>query len=171
MKSQDRSWYEHLRDSVLQANNKGEIKKLNTISNSYPNIDSESYVKDTKLLSSLDFKHGFKASNWLKIYLKSPVMTLRDGIQMLRATSNNENLIKDVLHGYSVLDIVKYKIPVHYILGRHDELTSGVIAAKYFETIEAPQKGLHWIENAGHMPDTDNPSAFFSAIHKIITGL
>jgi len=59
-------------------------------------------------------------------------------------------------------------VPVYYILGRHDEMTSSIIAAEYFETIKAPKKGLYWIEDAGHLPDTDNPSAFSNAIKDII---
>lgn len=47
-------------------------------------------------------------------------------------------------------------------------MTSSIIAAEYFETIKAPKKGLYWIEDAGHLPDTDNPSAFSNAIKDII---
>ena len=50
-------------------------------------------------------------------------------------------------------------------------MTSSVIAAEHFEKIKAPKKGLFWIEDAGHLVDTDNPSAFFSIMKKIILQL
>ena len=49
--------------------------------------------------------------------------------------------------------------------------TQSTAAAEYFETINAPQKGLYWIEDAGHMIDTDNPSAFWSTIKEITSQL
>jgi len=76
-----------------------------------------------------------------------------------------------VLFGYDISNVKEYTVPIYYILGRHDTMTPSTIVAEYFETIHAPEKGLYWIENAGHLPDTDNPSAFFSAIREIITQL
>ena len=167
----DRSWYEYLKNAVLKSKNKRDIKKINAVNDSYPNIDRRKYFRDTILLSRLDFKYGYKANDFTKIYRKSPIMTLRDGIQMLNSVNNNKNLIKDVLYDYSILDIVEYKLPIYYILGRHDELASGALAEKYFQTIIAPKKDLYWIEDAGHMLETDNPSSLFKTVHKIISAL
>jgi len=44
-------------------------------------------------------------------------------------------------------------------------------AAKYFEKINAPQKGLYWIENAGHATDIDNPADFCKAAKEVVTRL
>ena len=83
----------------------------------------------------------------------------------------NQKLYGEVLFGYDIRNIKEYQLPLYYILGRHDEMTSSTLAAQYFETISAPKKGLYWIEDAGHLMDTDNPSAFFSAIREITTQL
>jgi hypothetical protein len=42
------------------------------------------------------------------------------------------------------------------------------IASEYFDSIEVPKKGCYWIESAGHMTDTDNPSDFFNVVNNII---
>ena len=41
----------------------------------------------------------------------------------------------------------------------------------FHQKINAPQKRLFWIENAGHVADLDNPTEFFVAIKGIIMQL
>ena len=73
------------------------------------------------------------------------------------------------LTDYSIWDTTEYDVPVFYILGRDDWQVPSSLAAEYFERINAPRKGLYWIENAGHQTDIDNPKDFFKAVREIIT--
>ena len=104
-----------------------------------------------------------------EIYASSPTWTKEDEINSETVEMFNAKLYAEVLFDWEVNEKETYSVPVYYILGRYDEMTSSIIAAEYFETIKAPEKQLYWIEDAGHLLDTDNPSAFFSAIKEIIT--
>jgi len=165
--AQDRSWYEHLKAAVLKSGEQEDIEKIGGINDNFPNIACGEYFKEYFLLGELGFKYDFMANDVFELYSKSPIMTSKDEIQMNDIEEFNQKLYEEVLFGYDIRNVKEYQVPVYYVLGRHDEMTSSAIAAEYFETIQAPQKGLYWIEDAGHLMDTDNPSVFFSAIKEI----
>jgi len=99
------------------------------------------------------------------------IFCISDTIQMLRMFSNRKTkpkLMIEMCYGCDFSKIKNYQLPIYYILGRNDEWTTSTIAAEYFETIQAPKKELYWIENAGHMVDTDNPAAFWGIIKEIV---
>jgi pimeloyl-ACP methyl ester carboxylesterase len=129
----------------------------------------EKYIKATATLSNLELKYGYKTNDIKKILRKSPHMGLRDGMMFMQTDKLTARLVGDVERTYDIQDVIEYQVPIFYILGRHDAWTSSTVAAEYFEIISAPQKGLFWIEDAGHMVDTDNPSAFWKAIEEIIS--
>jgi len=166
--TQDRSWYEHLKALVLKSGDQEDIKAICSVNDNFPNIDRQEFVITSALLGELEYKYGFRANDVFELYNKSPIMTSEDEIQLSQSEEFNRKLVDEVFIGYDIGNVKEYQVPVYYVLGRHDEWTTSTIAAEYFETIQAPKKGLYWIEDAGHLPDTDNPSAFFKAIKEII---
>jgi len=170
---QHRMWFEHLKSAVMKAGDKKDLKKIATVDENFPNIPKDEFVKQTIMLTGLESKYGYTAVDYLKLYRKSPTIALRDSIQLVGMNNGSkisQKLLGDVYHGTDISGIKEYKVPIYYILGRHDEWTPSAIVAEYFETIQAPKKGLYWIEDAGHFMDTDNPSAFFGAIKEMILG-
>ena len=167
---QERSWCKHYKDAVLKFGNKKDIKKMEHLSNTiFTNISRAEYALLVPMISSLEYKYGYKAIDWMKIYRKSPIFSFfRDGPLMMSAEKFNQNLIGE-LFDFDISNIGEYQTPIYYILGKQDEWTASKIAAEYFETIKAPKKEIYWIENAGHMMDIDNPSAFFGTIKKVVS--
>jgi pimeloyl-ACP methyl ester carboxylesterase len=168
--TQDRNWYEYVKSAVLKSDAQEDIEKINSINDQFPNIACEEYFKQYTLISELGFKYtSFMINDVFELYSKSPIWTSEDEIQAGSIEAFNKKLYEEVLFGYDICHIKEYQVPIYYILGRHDEMTSSVITAEYFETIHAPKKGIYWIENSGHLIDTDNPSVFFDIIKEIIT--
>ncbi|MGL5616854.1 MAG: alpha/beta fold hydrolase [Sarcina sp.] len=58
----------------------------------------------------------------------------------------------------------EYKLPIYYILGENDWQTPYTIASEYFQKIDAPNKKLYLIKNAGHMTMVDNKDDFLKAL-------
>jgi len=167
--TQDRSWYEHLKALVLKSGEQEDIEKFFSVNDNFPNLARQEFVKASFLLGELEYKYGFRANDVFELYSNSPIWTPEDELQIARSEELNQKLYGEVFFGYDIRAIKEYHVPVYYVLGRRDEWTTSTIAAGYFETIQAPKKGLYWIEEAGHLVDTDNPSAFFGAIKEIIT--
>jgi len=160
--SQERHWYKWLKEHARGR----DVKKMEKVPADFPN--TKDYEKGYDILEWLEMKYGFAAADFMKIYRKSPIMTLKSGMMMGVGPKIHKKWLLEVAPTYSILDTTQYECPVYYVLGRNDQWTTSTIAADYFETIQAPKKGLYWIEDTGHMVDTDNPEAFSDTIRKII---
>ncbi|MCL2357376.1 MAG: alpha/beta hydrolase [Defluviitaleaceae bacterium] len=169
--SQDKNWYENLKETIARSGKKSDKRKLATVNEAYPNLPKQEYVKSHITLCDLEYKYGFKKTDYVNLYRKSPLLTLRCLIQMIQTARGGkayQSLIGELYYGFDITGIKEYETPVCCILGRNDEWTSSRTAAEYFDAIQAPKKQLHWIDDAGHMVDTDNPEKFFCALAKII---
>jgi len=166
--TQSRSWYEQLKAAVVKSGEEEDIKKLRSVDTNFPSIAREDYFDAYFSLGELGLKYDFAANDISEIYGNSPIWTPEDELQVSHIEQLNKKLYEEVLFGYDIRDVKAYQTPIYYVLGRQDEMTSSTLAAEYFETITAPKKGLYWIENAGHLVDTDNPSAFFRIVKEIL---
>lgn len=64
---------------------------------------------------------------------------------------------------FSQLDLTAYKsfaMPVFFLLGRHDRQVPSMLAASYFESIDALCKRLIWFESSGHNPPFEEAQKF-----------
>ncbi|MCL2446375.1 MAG: alpha/beta hydrolase [Oscillospiraceae bacterium] len=168
---QHKTWFEHLKAAVKESDNKKHAKKIAAVPEDFPSLPKDEFVKHTIMLTALESKYGFQAVDFVQLYRKSPLAKPKDMIQLVQMNNGSpisKKLLGDVYHGIDISHIKEYQVPVYYILGRHDQWTPSALAAEYFETIQAPRKGLYWIEDAGHFMDTDNPAAFFGAVKEII---
>ena len=43
-----------------------------------------------------------------------------------------------------------FDVPLYFAIGRHDYQVNAALSAAYFETLEAPCKGMQWFENSAH---------------------
>ncbi|MCL1845420.1 MAG: alpha/beta hydrolase [Defluviitaleaceae bacterium] len=163
--------YEKLKSCIESKGNKKDAKKLLAMKD-YPYLksDSKEYVSVGVKFFMLKTKHGLtlKPGKLLKTMFKSPFFKLSDLLLMMSAPKRNIRLTK-WMTDLSIWDSTDYAVPIFYILGRDDWQTPSTLAADYFERINAPQKGLYWIENAGHATDVDNPADYFAAVKEILT--
>jgi len=172
-KEQDRHYYEFVKAAVMKSANQEHIDIINQVDKNFPNIPREDYFEQYNMIAGLGFGHGydFMAVDVFKIYGNSPTWTKEDEAVSEIVEKLNEKFYAEELYDWKVPGGAEYAVPVYYILGRYDEMTSSVIAAKYFDEIIAPKKKLYWIENAGHLLDTDNPKDFFAAMKDIVCGV
>jgi proline iminopeptidase len=57
-------------------------------------------------------------------------------------------------------EYTRFEVPVFFILGRHDRHVPAVLAADYFEKIDAPVKRLFWLDRSAHHPPFEEPDVF-----------
>ncbi|MCL2617944.1 MAG: alpha/beta hydrolase [Defluviitaleaceae bacterium] len=167
---QDRFYYEFVKDAVMKSGDAQQITAIGQVRESFPDVPREEYFAQYSIVAGLGFGHGydFTARDVFEIYMGSPTWGEEDALAAESIEKLNEGLYAQALFGWSVLDVRDYAVPMYYILGRHDQMTSSAIASEYFERINAPAKGLYWIEDAGHLLDTDNPEAFFGAVREVL---
>jgi len=52
------------------------------------------------------------------------------------------------------------KVPVFFLIGRHDRVVPGEASAAYFEKLAAPAKEFVWFDESGHEPPAEEPEKF-----------
>lgn len=80
------------------------------------------------------------------------------------------HLLPDLLATDLRRTVRTFGIPVHFVLGRHDQNTPVELAEEYFELIEAPVKRLHWFEKSAHMIPFEEPAKFNALLAEIARG-
>ena len=60
--------------------------------------------------------------------------------------------------------VPRVEIPVAFFLGRYDRQVDSGVAARYFETLQAPRKDLVWFEESAHNIPFEEPDKFNKAV-------
>lgn len=55
---------------------------------------------------------------------------------------------------------LSFDVPMLFLLGRHDRVVPGALAAAYLERLSAPYKKLVWFERSAHNPNYEEPERF-----------
>ena len=164
--------YDKTKEAILKANNKHDLKKLNSLGE-YPGekLDLTS-TKTIRKFRKIQAKYNLAINinfSLIKNFIKSPIFQLSDVKAYLNSYNANKSIYK-FLENFTIYSKpLKYEVPIFYILGDNDWQTPYNIASKYFNKIDAPYKKLYVIPNAGHMTMMDEPELFFEALSDINT--
>ncbi len=58
----------------------------------------------------------------------------------------------------------RLKVPVYFLMGRHDRTTSPKLTEEYFNLLTAPHKELIWFEHSGHGSWMNEPAKFIDVM-------
>ena len=64
--------------------------------------------------------------------------------------------------------LVSFQTPIVFLLGRFDWQVPAVLAARYFERIQAPAKQLVWFEQSAHNPPFEQPATFNRTVADVL---
>ncbi len=89
-------------------------------------------------------------------------------VDLIRFGRGNRFSLEHLWEEFRTFDIderlTRFDVPVIFMLGRHDWQVPAVLAAQYFERIQAPAKRLVWFEGSAHNPPFEEPELFNSAL-------
>lgn len=161
--------YEKVKELIIKAGNKKDLESLEKIG-VYPEKNYEKpmirKIQKIRILQG-KYKIGMNFTPIVKTLLKSPIFTLSDISSLLKGMKNNKKLW-DYLFSHSLYEESRdYKTPVYYILGNRDFQAPRTIASRYFDLINAPNKKIFIIEDAGHFMMLDQPKLFSNALAEI----
>jgi pimeloyl-ACP methyl ester carboxylesterase len=64
---------------------------------------------------------------------------------------------------------MKYEVPMYFIAGESDWITPTVTAEQYYKNVDAPDKSMIIIKDAGHSPFIDQPERFQEAVSSLLS--
>ena len=166
-------------EGIRRARNSGDEETAQKISVLLTQYQNTTDIPE-KFLLTMDIRHAGAAyfhyagelsmlqTIWLG--LTSPEMSLTDIRWFLASGSSMENflklqqpLLRDCI-GFDANRLGAYEVPVYYISGEQDWITPAVLVEDYYQTVEAPDKQMRLIPDAGHTPFLDAPQAFTDAV-------
>ncbi|SEC43271.1 alpha/beta hydrolase [Paenibacillus sp. GP183] len=173
MLENERVGYNKVKEMIEQSGDKRSMKRLESIGE-YPGhriVFNKAFLKKCEQVRKLQgkYKLGMKLdlTIWITVF-KSPIFRVSDIIAFMKIFRANANLHKFLGDFNLRTETADYKVPIYYILGGNDWQAPYVISQTYFEEIEAPNKGIYIIPNAGHMTMMEQPDLFFDALLEII---
>jgi esterase/lipase len=93
--------------------------------------------------------------------ISSTEYNLRDKVNFFRGIINTVRLIGPELMTLSLREkIQELKVPVYFMLGKHDREVPSFLAEQYFNELKAPSKELFWFENSAHLPQIEERDKF-----------
>lgn len=133
--------------------------------------DSRVEIEEGKNFTPREYlnEYGFKNrkidenKDLFKGFLVGPEYNLMDGIRYNKgAASSTDKITLEVLNN-NITDIVKeIDIPVYFIMGKHDGLTSPKLAEKYLNSLNVKgKKEMVIFEDSAHYPQFEEKEKFY----------
>lgn len=60
------------------------------------------------------------------------------------------------------------KVPVYFMIGRHDHSLPSAVTEEFFKNLQAPKKEIIWFENSGHEPLEEEAELFNKKVIELI---
>ncbi len=104
--------------------------------------------------------------NWnhfIKILLFTDEYNLLNRIGLFRGMylSAKDEMVEHEFLRFNLMEIVpQVKVPVYFVLGRYDYQIPSLLAAEYFQHLQAPHKELVWFEYSAHSPCFEEAEKF-----------
>ncbi|WP_236507726.1 alpha/beta fold hydrolase [Tychonema sp. BBK16] len=94
-----------------------------------------------------------------------------DKVNLSRGELKTVNVVFPQLWGVDFRkQATRLKIPIYFLIGRHDGTTSPKLTEEYFNLLTAPHKELIWFEHSGHAPWMNEPAKFVDVmVNKVLT--
>lgn len=105
----------------------------------------------------------------LKVMFTTLEYTLLDCVRYIKGNAHCRKTLYDDMMRLNFFEGVKsLDMPVLITQGRHDYNTPSVIAKRWFDALDAPEKEYIWFENSAHSPDFEEPALWAQTIRRVL---
>lgn len=166
----ERLSYAKVKEAIVQANNQNDLKKLEALGD-YPGerLDTQWLKKSLQLRKLQGKYHLTRKSNVspLKTLVTSPLFQISDLTALIKGNQANKELMTFLGNFDLNADPAEYQVPLYYIVGEQDWQTPVALTQDYVQRVNAPEKQIYIIPNAGHMPMVDQRTLFLGILRDI----
>jgi pimeloyl-ACP methyl ester carboxylesterase len=167
--------YNYTLEQAQKANDRSVVKKLIEIGRPpYTGNWRLKFATQRRYLGKYRGEYYSSTKGALPVYLGSLIRSteynLQDKINFFGGILNTVRLIGPELMTLSLRErIQELKVPVYFMLGRHDREVPSFLAEQYFNELKAPSKELFWFEHSAHLPQIEERDRFCDLlIHHVL---
>ncbi|PYQ63862.1 MAG: hypothetical protein DMF53_09055 [Acidobacteria bacterium] len=104
-----------------------------------------------------------------RILLEGPENSIADLPNLIRGFRFSLDAMWDEVSRITLVTAVPaLRMPVFFLLGRHDHWVSPETSVAYFHALTAPSKRLVWFEESGHEPFVDEPAKLNASMEELV---
>jgi pimeloyl-ACP methyl ester carboxylesterase len=158
--------YEWTLEQAKKANDEGTVKKLNDIGiPPYSGDWQKKLMKQRKYLGKYGGEVYGNSNGVFPLIISSLISAteynLLDKVNFFRGLFSSIRLLWSELITVNLQEQApSLKVPIFFLLGKHDFEVPFMLAEKYFEKLEAPRKELIWFESSAHYPNIEENEKF-----------
>jgi len=167
--SSDAATYAFLQEQALRADRRqvgGRVMKLGRP----PYVDLAEFQRRARLLADLGTIEREKSFNGLLRELLFNLIRTYGLVGGVRALRNMNTVQRKLLPEIAALDLLAHPprvtVPVHYVFGKQDALTSVSVVTELPAAMAAPNSTVFRVPDAGHMVHFDQPQVVRSIVEK-----
>jgi len=160
-----------LKDAVIKSGNQRDLRKLEKIGEYPVSYFGMKECRKMGMVRDLQAKYKLAAAfdkSMVKVIFRSPTIGIKDLLPFLTGMMVNMQVMKELMAFDLKAWGIGYQVPVYYVLGEKDQQTPVEIGIAYFDEIEAPDKKLYLIRDAGHLTMLDNVTDYRKAVCDIV---
>lgn len=132
------------------------LKELKQKAAQQKNIQATNELEKVKI----PFENGLQNyydRKWMSIFNGETIEDTTEFKKYFTENSQMTELFKEANYINLMVSLPKVNCPVYFFVGRKDHQTNCLISEKYYKQLIAPQKGLFWFENSGHLIPVTEP--------------
>ncbi|MEO8512382.1 MAG: alpha/beta hydrolase [Ignavibacteria bacterium] len=158
--------YKWTLEQAKRSNNKSDITKLDKIGKPpYAGDWRKKFMTQRRLLGKYGGELYGNSNGAFTLVLKnlilSPEYSLKDKVNFFRGIFVSVKLIFPELMTIDLKSqALLLKVPVYFVLGKHDYEAPFMIAEEYFKILKSPVKELIWFEDSAHLPHIEENLKF-----------
>lgn len=156
----ERVSYQWALDQAVQRDDRRAIAQLRAMSPGPKSVDDELGLGEWVEKFGGSLRQGPSTGKLIWAALSTDEAGLWD---LARFGQGNKFSLESLRPEYSKLDLTRcrrFRVPIVFLLGRHDWHVPSILAEQYFNTIDAPCKRLIWFERSAHNPPFEEPERF-----------
>lgn len=170
-------------ERARQKNDNDYVKKLSGlihVAETAKNLD-DMKVKDYLGIRAMNDKYlknpyAVGGLKMMKLGITSPDMTMRDmkwfwvsGFRLNKFISIERELMQYCIFDFDLeSNGYDYNVPLYYIFGKEDWITSHCMIEDYYKKVNAPAKKMYLVNKAGHSVFIDAPKHFCKVVKEIL---
>jgi proline iminopeptidase len=168
----ERLSYEFARAEASRRNHRGAMRELERIG--WPPHDVDEMLTSRKWMERFGgaFHGDLSKGKLIWAALGTDEANLVDLIKFGQGNRFSLTHLWDEFREFDVDEtLITFRTPIVFLLGRHDQQVPSIVAARYFDRIEAPQKRLVWFEQSAHNPPFEEPELFNQTLIHVLESI
>jgi pimeloyl-ACP methyl ester carboxylesterase len=161
----EKNAYEFALDTARERKLRRAVRQLESIG-APPHVDAKAFNRRVRWVMNFGgvtttATYNGTLRTLLMSLLRSPDYSAADLIRTMGGiTATQATLVPQLANTDLVQEVPRLEVPIVLVQGRLDQVAPGEATQRFYDSVAAPRKELHWFERSAHTPHFEEPEKF-----------